>query len=282
MTSEAITKMASADEKPKKTQEELRADLEQRANILRTETLKKLDVYEKRLADGDFGDQDGEPAGSGEKRKLDAQKELLNADARLDRIREKLDSGDELGQDSILAPENIKLQNQAFLQETFKIWYDDAKSKVEQVPILVKPKDQDYDMLKDDTNPSKFGEYTLNPDIQDMDFENIHDSIIIIPDLSAFEGKPLSDVAKHLIDTYSKTHYLLGIEYWKWLILNPSKSPAKLKDGNYYFNFGSLVRGSDGHWYVPFANWRRSGWYRDARRLIGSWDSNYRVVLIKI
>ncbi|MCX6717809.1 MAG: hypothetical protein NTU76_04010 [Candidatus Taylorbacteria bacterium] len=210
------------------------------------------------------------------------QRELLNADAKLDKMKGMLDSGEELPQGLILSSENLKLQNQVFLQETFKGWYDEARSKVEQVPILVSPNDQDFTTLKDDIDSTKFGEYTLNPDTQNLDFENIPESKILIPDLSAFVGQSLSEVAKHLVDTYSNTHYLPGVEYWKWLIENPTKSPAKIKDGNYYFNFGSLVRFSGGRWSVPCASRSGSAWGRGADGLDSTWDRSYRVVLLEI
>jgi hypothetical protein len=72
------------------------------------------------------------------------------------------------------------------------------------------------------------------------------------------------------------------VEYWKWLKENPTKSPPKLKDGNYYFNFGSLVRYSDGGFCVPYVSWGGSAWHRDADRLGSSWDAYYRVVLLEI
>jgi len=288
MSLESITHIAKATQKPEaspsseKSQAELRQILTEKMDLLRISTLNQLDIYEDKLEKGEFDDQEGEPSGSGEKRKIQMQKELLNADAKLDKMKGMLDSGEELSQGLILTSENLKLQNQVFLQETFKAWYDEARSKVEQVPILVSPIDQDFATLKDDIDSTKFGEYTLNPDTQNLDFENIPESKILIPDLSAFVGQSLSEVAKHLVDTYSNTHYLPGVEYWKWLIENPTKSPAKLKDGNYYFNFGSLIRLSDGGWRVPCTHWSGSGWHRHADRLDDAWDQSYRVVLLEI
>jgi hypothetical protein len=272
---------AKKPEKMEKTQEELRQALSERMKSIRVSTLNQLDIYEDKLEKGEFDDKEGEPAGSGEKRKLHMQEELLRADKQIDKMKEMLDSGEELPQETINI-EDVKTQNQAFLKETFKTWYDEDRSKVEQVPVLVSPKDQDYSTLKDDIDSNKFGEYTLNPDTQNLDFENIPESKILIPDLTVFVGKSFSEVAKHLVDTYSSTHHIPGVEYWKWLIENPTKSPAKLKDGNYYFNFGSLVRVSGGGWCVPSADWVGSGWNRSASRLGSAWDSSYRVVLLEI
>ena len=151
MTTEINIQMATGaetPEKPAKTQAELRADLAERAERLRLATLKQIDIYEDRLAKGDFDDQEDEPAGSGEKRKLQMRKELLKADKRLDKMNEQLASGEELPQEPILDLETLKTQNKAFLQETFEKWYGDAKSKVEQVPLIVDPKTQTKFLLK--------------------------------------------------------------------------------------------------------------------------------------
>ena len=288
MNFEAITQMAKAgkkpekQDKPEKSQEELRQALTEKMESLRFSTLKQLDIYEEKLEKGEFDDQDGEPEGSGEKRKLQMQKELLNADTRIDKMKAVLDSGAELPQEPVLDIEAVKTQNQAFFQETFKKWYDEEKAKVEQTPILVDPKTQDHAILKSDIDPAKFGEYTLSPDMQNIDFENIPEGKIFIPDLSSFVGKELHEVAKYLIDNYADKYKIPGVEYWKWLIENPTKSPAKLKDGKYYFEFGSLVRGSDGRWGVPYASWGGSEWSRRADWLGSKWNSSYRVVLLEI
>jgi len=287
MTPEINIQMATGaetPEKPAKTQAELRADLAERAERLRLATLKQIDIYEDRLAKGDFDDQEDEPAGSGEKRKLQMRKELLKADKRLDKMNEQLASGEELPQEPILDLETLKTQNKAFLQETFKLWYGDAKSKVEQVPLIVDPKTQDYPALADKkaTDATKFGEYTLNPDTQNLDWETLKDKIFI-PDIPAsLNGRPLSEVADYLIKTYKYTHQLPGLEYWKFMIENPNQVPAQMKDGNPYFNFGSLVRNSDGRWFVPYARWYGSDWRRYATWLGRDWRAYYRVVLLKI
>jgi hypothetical protein len=277
-----ITQIAKSTQKPEtspnseKSQAELRQILTEKMESLRVSTLNQLDIYEDKLEKGEFDDQEGEPSGSGEKRKTQMQKELLNADAKIDKMKAVLDSGEELPPEPTLDLEVIKTENQDILTNVF------GTPENKFTPSLVKPEDQDYVILKDDIDATKFGEYTLNPDTQNLDFENIPEAKILIPDLSAFVGQSLSEVAKHLVDTYSNTHYLPGVEYWKWLIENPTKSPAKLKDGKYYFEFGSLVRNSDGRWFVPCAFWDGSGWSRRAFRLDYSWSAHYRVVLLEI
>ena len=285
MHPESTSQMAKSPDKPQKlekSQAELRADFELRFRALESPIEQGAKEYQKALDDGTFDDNDGEPVGSGDKRKEDMQKKLTAILDRAEKMKEILDSGEELPQEPVLDIESLKLQNQPFLKETFKKWYDEEKSKVEQKPTLVKPEDQDYSILKDDIDKAKFGEYTLNPDTQNLDFEHIPESKILSPDLSSLNGKPLHEVAKYIIDTYSTTHHIPGLEYYKWLYENPQKAPTKLKDGNYYFNFGSLVRSSGGYWRVPFARWGGSGWYRFAGWLGSSWRSFCRVVLLEI
>ncbi|MFA6404745.1 MAG: hypothetical protein WCW03_01980, partial [Candidatus Paceibacterota bacterium] len=80
----------------------------------------------------------------------------------------------------------------------------------------------------------------------------------------------------------SDKYKIPGIEYWKFMLENPDKVRDQLKDGNYYFNFGSLVRRSDGLWCMPYARWNVAGWRRNTDWLDDEWDSGYRVVLLEI
>ncbi|MFA6227275.1 MAG: AAA family ATPase [Candidatus Paceibacterota bacterium] len=187
-----------------------------------------------------------------------------------------------------LDSESLKTEFTSFLEQTYKMWgISDEKIKDTTIePIIMDPKTEDYQARKADIDTSKFGEFTVNPDTQNLDWESLKDKIFV-PDLSALNGKPLSEVAKHLIDNYSDKYRLPGIEYWKFILENPDKVPAdakgvNLKDGKYYFNFGSLVRNSGGYWIVPCASWDGSGWYRSARWLGDSWSAAYRVVLLEI
>ena len=176
---------------------------------------------------------------------------------------------------------------QPFLKRVYRSWnIDDALVKsTDTRPIIKDPTTQDYATLKDDNAPTKFGEYTLNKDTQNIDWESVKDKIFI-PDLSAFNNKPIHEVMKYVIDNYSKTHRFPGLEYWKFILEKPDNVPttkkANLKDGNYYFTPGSLVRDSDGGLCVPYAPWAGSGWGRNASWLGNSWASNCRVVLLEI
>ncbi len=169
-----------------------------------------------------------------------------------------------------------------FLKETYGKWGVEA-DKINNVTIkteIINPDTIDYPTRQADVDISKFGEFTINPDTQNLDWEALRDKIYI-PDLSALEGEPLAEVAKHLIDTYSDRYKLPGIEYWKFILENPDKVPTQFKDGNYYYQFGSLLRGSYGSWDVPYAGWGGSAWDRSARWLGNAWDAHGRVVLLE-
>jgi len=193
----------------------------------------------------------------------------------------KVETGD-------LSPETLKETMNAFLETTFKGWGYDAnqlKDAIGKTPDLLSPLDIDYEITKDDIDATKSGEYTLNPGTQTLDFETIPPEKYFVPDLSAFNSKPLAEVAEHLKQTYGAKYHLPGLEYFDYLAKNPDKTPetakANLKDGNYYFFFGSLLRSLDGRWIVPCARWDGSGWRRDGRRLGYVWHDGYRVVLLE-
>ena len=140
--------------------------------------------------------------------------------------------------------------------------------------------------MKDDIDPDKLGEYTLNSEmtiLSETDFEQLTKEgkvkVETLPD--KFNGQPLYEVVQYIMKTYSGKYHIPGIEYWQWLLANPGKSPASLRDGNYHFFFGSTLRRPDGHWGVPSVGWESSGWNRDANWLDNDWGSFYRVVLLE-
>ena len=186
-----------------------------------------------------------------------------------------------------VAPDALKTAMGAFLEATFKGWgygADQLKAAVGKTPELTLPKDLDYETLKDDIDASKSGEYILNPETQNLDFDSIPKEKFFVPDLTQFNGKPIKEVAEYIKTTYADKA-ILGLEYFDYLVKNPTKAPdtakANLKDGNYYFFFGSLLRHHDGGWCVPYVDWSGSGWYRIADRLDGVWSRHCRVVLLE-
>ena len=187
-----------------------------------------------------------------------------------------------------LTPEDIKQKHEAFLKTTFEKWYDPTKAQVEQVPIIIDPKEQNFATLAKDVDATKFGEYTVNPDMQGVNFESIVPEKIKVLAFEEFVGKPLHELAQHIVDTYSDTHHIPGIEFWQWMIEEYDNAPddvkekyKELKDGNYHFCFGSLVRSSDGFWRVPYADRAGSEWSRNADWLVASWGADCRVVLLE-
>lgn len=175
--------------------------------------------------------------------------------------------------------ESLQSSNKAFLSETFESWYSTADAKkAKQKASFEKPETLDYAALAQDVDEQKFGEYTLNPDTQTLDFEKAK---VFIPDLSAFFGHPRHEAMKHIIDTYGSTHHIPGIEYWKWAIENFDQAPQTFKDEHYYVFPGSVLRSRDGHWSVPRVCRDGSQFDRPAYWLRGGWGSRERVVLLE-
>lgn len=176
-----------------------------------------------------------------------------------------------------LGLEEIKARFTPFLTETFTKWYDkETAEKVEQKLSLIKPEDIDWEALKNDIDASKFGEYSLNPETQGLDFESFPPEkikVLELFDLKEMDGHPFAEVGKYLVTKYGATHYLPGIEYWQYIIENPDKAPASLKDGNSHYFFGSTLRDQDGGVSVPDARWGgdRFSWHKNG--LDGFWHS---------
>ena len=264
--------------KAEQPQAELRAALERRLYAVKPTLDDALAEYSQGLAGDTFEDKDGEPAGSGGQRKEALQNKIRSLVERAEGMRRQLDSGEAIPQ--MPDDEGLSRANEPFMLSTFKdSWsWDTANLKPE--GHTTSPQAQNYEALSKDVDATKRGEYTLNPETQGLNFETLR---AFVPDLKAFNGKKVHEVMQHVIDTYSATHHVPGIEYWKWLIENPGKNPpgANLKDGKYYFFPGSVLRGKDGHWDVPYADWDGSKWNRRAYWLSGDWNGDYRVVLLE-
>jgi hypothetical protein len=87
-------------EKPQKTQEELREIWQQRIQDIRKQGGKMIDEYAKKVKEGEFKDKPGEEPGSGNKRDIEAQAEITQVIERGERMKNKLDSNEELPQES--------------------------------------------------------------------------------------------------------------------------------------------------------------------------------------
>ncbi len=229
---------------------------------------KKTEILRKRA--GKFLGQEGDEGGEEEKGE---ENDFIKG------IRDRLKNLENL--------DNINAVFEPFLRETYKLWNvkADKIKNADIKPEIVDPTTVNYEAKSKDNEPKEFGKYTVNPDTQNLDWEALKNKIFI-PDLSGFVDKPVHEVIQYVVDNFSTKYRFPGIEYWKFMIENPDKVPttkkANLKDGNYYFSPGSLVRGSDGDWCVPFASWSGSSWSRDAHWLGNSWDADYRIVLLEI
>ena len=262
-------------DKTPKTQEQLKREWEQRLQDNINAIRQRLDKLEKDVKQGEYNDKPDEEAGSGTKRLEAEKKSIQKATDRAKAMRERIDSNQPLPQEERV-PQNIDTLYTPSLTSVF------GTPENGYTGTYIDPRTQDYATLKDDIDPTKFGEYTLNPDTQNIDWESVKDKIFI-PDLSAFIGRPVHEVMKHVVDTYSNKYRFPGLEYWNWLKENPAKTPNKLKDTKSWFFFpGSLVRASSGDLCVPYAGWYGSGWDHLARWLGDSWSSNCRVVLLEI
>lgn len=179
-----------------------------------------------------------------------------------------------------------KQKQEKFLRDSFKMWYDQKTADTAQViGIPSNPVSEDYaDRSKD--NQSKLGEYTYNPETQNVDFEVLVDKLKVL-ELAQFRGQPIHQVLEHL-KSLSNTYYLPGLEFEQWLIeelpkLDPSIQDKfkDLKDGNWHLFPGSLLRRSNGRWGVLRSRWDGAMWVRFAYWLGSDWNSSYRVVLFK-
>lgn len=178
--------------------------------------------------------------------------------------------------------EELKSRLSPFLTEAFAQWYDkETAEKVEQKLSLIKPEDIDWEAFKDDIDKAKFGEYSLNPETQGLDFEAFPTEKIKVLDWEETMGKSRAEVGEYLVAKYGATHHIPGIEYWQYIIENPDKAPASLKDGNYHYFFGSTLRHKDGSVVVPRTYWDGDRFPRDANGLGGRVGSGDRIILLE-
>ena len=149
-------------------------------------------------------------------------------------------------------------------------------------PEIISPSNINWDQRKSDTDTTKSGQYTLNPETQNINFGKAK---VVIPDLNTFDqfdGKPLFRLGQYLVATYGTKYYLPGIEYWRWISKNPDKAPKQLNDEKNYFFFGSILRHRSGRWAVPFSRWHGSSFGCGADGLSGgSWGFDSWVVLLE-
>ena len=146
---------------------------------------------------------------------------------------------------------------------------------------IASPRTVDYKTMKNDVDVSKFGEYTLNPDTMDIDWDTIPlENIKTIELPEKMNGKSVAEIAQYIQKAYPKARFP-GLEYYKYICDHPDKAPDNLKDGNSYFFFGSVLRGRNGFWCVPNAYWSDGEWGNLAIDVVNLWSEVCRIVILE-
>ena len=182
------------------------------------------------------------------------------------------------------SPESIDTPLTQFLLDTYKGWgvKQDKLDTIKWKDIISHPASTDYSAKMNETDPTKYGEFLVNPDTININWDSIAKNQIKVIELPAsMNGKKLSEVAEYIKSEYGDEYKIPGLEYYKYICENPDKAPDSLKDGNYHFFFGSLFRDSAGYWNVLCARGGSSGFGRDGRWLGGGWSGDDRVVLLE-
>lgn len=98
MKLDLFSKASKKPEKPKQSQEDLRASLESRLDSLKPTLQEGIKEYKQALEDGVFEDAEGEEEGLGERRKEAFQKKLNSLLDQAEKMKAKLDSHETLSQ----------------------------------------------------------------------------------------------------------------------------------------------------------------------------------------
>jgi len=181
--------------------------------------------------------------------------------------------------------EKIKETFGQFFKDSYKnSWNGTAEQVVKagERPEMRRPADIVWDNTTT-IEASKFGEYTLNPETVGIDWEQIPQEKIKVFEFANFRGKKRWELARYITTEWpDRDKYLIpGVEYWKYVFEHPDKAPDSLKDGNWYYFFGSIFCSSDGGWDVPGADWLDAEFGHDGDWLGNGWGSGGRVVLVE-
>ena len=169
-----------------------------------------------------------------------------------------------------------------FMKEAWKQWFIPQLAETPQRPSLIDPKSLDLDSLKNDVDETKFGEYTLNPECLDIDFDKTSIKVLDIrQEIQDNNLQDLAQIGRYVIDRYSKDYIIPDLSFWQWIIQKGIDSPIDLQDGMWYYCFGSILRNSGGGTRVPVALWGASHFSCLVSPLSDGWDGSCRVVLLK-
>ena len=148
--------------KPEKSQEELRRILEDKINFSRSPIEELIKEYQTSLKDGTFDDQEDEEEGKGEERKIIMQEKINSMMDRVEKMKERLDSGEPL-------PSHTEE-----ISSTYTFTNKDGKvEKTEQITLNIEQKLNEYISFCDSHGveiPDNFEE-----DIRDIWEANIDD-----------------------------------------------------------------------------------------------------------
>ncbi len=150
----------------------------------------------------------------------------------------------------------------------------------EMSPILKNPTTLDWnEFIKKSTEQSMTpGEFILNPETLDLDFDTITPVVINKPE---WQGKKLGEIIAEVIRDYSATHYIPGYDYIEWLNKNPDKHHDILDNANYFYAPATVIGFDYGIGGVPCTRWRDGQWSRGRCGEVGLvWDSRGRVLLL--
>lgn len=223
----------------------------------------------------DAVDEDNESKIESIRGNIKAQKEAMKVYAALARanVGDYIDS-------STGEMEKFEKELNAFMMETFVIWYGKAGAEEAKISIdFVDPSKVDYEALRKN-NPSLYGSVTTNKETAGMNHKEKEPKIKVL-DMREFVGKPRLEVMKAVVEQYGTSHHIPGLEYEKYLLENPDKAPEQLKDRNHYYFMGSTLRGQRGDVRVPYVHWFGAKLLRSAVPIDNGWDGDDRVLLLE-
>lgn len=176
--------------------------------------------------------------------------------------------------------EKLKAGLNSFMAETFLMWYgkDDAnKAKIS--GEITDLSELDFDKLRK-ADKKLYGQYTINPETAGMNHQEKEPKIKIL-DMREFVGKLKEEVMKAVIEKYGGQYHIPGLEYEKYLLENLDKIPKEMKDENWYYFMGSVLRGQGGYSSVPCVGWDGSELGRSALWLGNEWSEDDRILLLE-
>ncbi len=152
-------------------------------------------------------------------------------------------------------PEAIASEMQSFLLDAYKKWHVNQRflEDIEWKPASINPKDIDYRIAATEQGPEECGEYIVNPETMNIDWDTITpDRIMTIQLPSHIVGGTYADIGEYIKGSFPKGFKFPGIEYMDYMTKNPDKVPEALRNEKIsLLFFGSLFRQPDGAWYVP-------------------------------